>query len=299
MDSISQLEEVLARESDSLEGSSRNLDVPRRITQPRLTLQRQIALDDGKTINIRTGLSVEQFNHVLQLLREVLEPVRRGKELLDLDIRLVVFLQWLRFGQTYATLGDSFKLHRCRVQSIITDLWTPIMNVLQDHFMPSKPQNHHATKRFDYYPHAIGALDATLIRVTKPKNSAISRDYLSGKHRAYGIRLQVLVAPDGCCIHYGGTIEGRRHDMILYEQSRLVSEVLTTVTQEDGSRIPVRPTILADGGYAGINTTYPEAIIPRRRRPHQPLSDEDREFNKRLGYDRVIVERFFGRLKGY
>ena len=258
-----------------------------------------MVLDEGKTINVRTGLTEEQFGYVLSLLQEVPEQIRRGRELLDLDIRLVVFLQWLRFGQTYATLGESFKLHRCRVQSIITDLWTPIMNVLQQHLIPKKPQDYRPSKRFDNYPHAIGALDATLIRVTKPRSTVLSRDYLSGKHRAYGVRLQVLVAPDGNCVHYGGTIEGRRHDMVLYEQSRLATEVLTMVTQEDGSRIPTRPSILADGGYAGINNSYPEAVIPRRRRPHQTLSDEDREFNRRLGHDRVVVERFFGRLKGY
>lgn len=82
--------------------------------------------------------------------------------------------------------------------------------------------------------------------------------------------------------------------MVPYEQSRLATGVLTMVTQEDGSRIPTRPTILADGGYAGNNNPYPEAATPRRRRPHQTLSDEDREFNRRLGHDRVVVERFFG-----
>ncbi len=82
--------------------------------------------------------------------------------------------------------------------------------------------------------------------------------------------------------------------MVPYEQSRLATGVLTMVTREDGSRIPTRPTILADGGYAGINNSYPEAATPRRRWLHQTLSDEDREFNRHLVHDRVVVEGFFG-----
>ena len=123
-------------------------------------------------------------------------------------VSFVLFLQWLRSGQTHAALGESFKLHRCRVQSIIADLWTPVMNVLQQHLIPKKPQDYRPSKRFDNHPHAIGAPDATLIRVTKPRSTVLSRDYLSGKHRACGVRLQVPVAPDGNCVHYGGRLKG-------------------------------------------------------------------------------------------
>ena len=196
-------------------------------------------------------------------------------------------------------MGESFGLHRCRIQSNITDLWTPLITVLRRNLLPRNPRDYHSCKRFDNYSQAIGALDATLIRIRRPVSSTEAREYLSGKHRAYGMRLQVLVAPDGQCIHYGGTINGRRHDFVLYEQSGLANEMLTMVTQSDGSRIPTRPTILADGGYAGIHSSYPEAIIPRRRRPNQHLTEEDREFNRNISHDRVIVERFFGRLKGY
>ena len=113
------------------------------------------------------------------------------------------------------------------------------------------------------------------------------------------MRLQVLVAPDGQCIHYGGTINGRRHDFVLFEQSGLVNEMVKMVVQSDGTRIPTRPVILADGGYRGITVAYPEAVIPRRRLPPSQLSEEDQCFNTALSHDRITVERFFGRLKGY
>ena len=33
--------------------------------------------------------------------------------------------------------------------------------------------------------------------------------------------------------------------------------------------------------------------------PNSRLSDEDLQFNARLGHDRVTVERYFGRMKSY
>ena len=56
---------------------------------------------------------------------------------------------------------------------------------------------------------------------------------------------------------------------------------------------------MTDGSYLGIRHIYPEAAIPRRRLPHRQLGEEQREFNKLLSQDRVVVERFFGRLKAY
>lgn len=299
MSSLRRVEELIAQQQELLDVPPPAPNATERRISPKLTLERQMLRDDNKTIEVRTGLSREEFSYVLGLLQEEPQEIRRGRELMDLDIRLVIFLQWLRVGETYASLAESFKLHRTRVQAIITDLWTPLIKVLQDNLLPHRPHDYHPIRTFDNYPHAMGALDATLIRVARPINNQEAREYLSGKHRAYGIRLQVLVAPDGQCIHYGGTINGRRHDFILYEQSRLVRDMLVMVSLNDGQQIPTRPAILADGGYAGITLDYPEAVIPRRRRPHSQLSDEDREYNRSLSHDRVVVERFFGRLKGY
>ena len=70
-------------------------------------------------------------------------------------------------------------------------------------------------------------------------------------------------------------------------------------TGNDGERIATRPQILADGGYNGIRRIYCEAVIPHKKPPHGRLTEEQREANRSLGQDRVVVERFFGRMKGY
>ena len=63
-------------------------------------------------------------------------------------------------------------------------------------------------------------------------------------------------------------------------------------TGRNGEVHVVRPQILADGGYQGIRRIYSEAIIPHRKPSHGRLTDEQRESNRLLSQDRVIVERF-------
>ena len=73
--------------------------------------------------------------------------------------------------------------------------------------------------------------------------------------------------------------------------------MLTMITQADGSRTPTRPAVLAGGGHAGTRCLHPEAVIPRRRRPHTGLAEEDAEFNGTPSHDRMVVECFLGRLR--
>ena len=113
------------------------------------------------------------------------------------------------------------------------------------------------------------------------------------------MKLQVLVAPDGTCIHYGGIIEGSRNDFYLFEQSTLTRDLSRREKGGTGGQVITRPQILADGGYLGIHHLYPEAVIPNRKPPHGKLTEEQKVTNRLLSQDRSVVERFFGRMKGY
>lgn len=266
---------------------------------PQLTLQELKFQDRNKTIFVRTGLLEEEFNELLELLRAEPEQIKRGPKLWDLDLRLVIILQWIQLGQTYDELAFFFRTTASRIQTAITSLWDPLAKVLVENYIPLSPLEYRSSRRFVNHEDAVGALDATLLPVVKPRNPIENRDYYSGKHSRHGIKLQALVAPDGVCIHIGGIVEGRHNDFYLYQQSGLARVMAHSEENEFGERVMVRPPILADGGYLGIRTTYPEAIIPIRRLPNRQLTPEQRESNRLLSQDRSIVERFFGRLKLY
>lgn len=233
-----------------------------------------LAKDGDKTIPVRTGLTDEEFFEVLDLLEQQPEAIRRGRPLLELRIRLVILLQWIYHGQTFKKLGQSIGLTHCCVQTSITSIWNPLTTILFGAYIPATPLGYTSTRAFINYPAAVGALDATLLATRKPSEREENKRYFSGKHRKHGVKLQLLVAPDGTCIHYGGIVEGARNDFYLFENSTLTRDMTRRETTQNGEVHVVRPQILADGGYQGIRRIYPEAIIPRRKPPYGRLTNE-------------------------
>ena len=190
MRTIEELEELLGEQEDFIgEVVQRERKTKKAVY---LAMDHQMLRDDDKTIIVHTGLSKQEFDYVLGLLRNEPELIRRGGILLELNIRLVIFMQWVRFSVTYKEITDSFKLSKSRVQTAITDIWTPVVKGLQDNLFPIRPTDYHPTRTFDNHNQAIGALDATLIPVAKPLHGIESCEYLSGKHREYGVRLKCL-----------------------------------------------------------------------------------------------------------
>ncbi len=258
-----------------------------------------MAKDRNKTIPIRTGLTEHEFEEVLELLERQQEPIKRGRHLLEKRIRLVILLQWLHHGQTFKKLGESMDLTHSCVQTAIASIWDPLTSVLFETYVPANPYSYNCNEIFQHHPDAIGAVDATLIMIRKPKERAEDHAYFSGKHRRHGVKLQIMVAPDGRCIHYGGVICGSRNDFYLFEHSTLPHDLSRANTLPNGEVIIERRPILADGGYLGIRKVYSGGIIPHRKPPGGRLTDQQRLDNMQLSSDRVIVERFFGRMKAY
>ena len=233
----------------------------------------------------------------MSLLEKRPEGVKRGRKLLDVDLRLVIILEWLRYEEIYQELAFSFKITNSQVQTSITSLWNVLIQALFEDIIPKNPLDYEPKRTFDNYPGAIGALDASLIPIVKPKDNIDKRLYYSGKHHRHGVKVQVLVAPDGQVIHYGGILPGSRHDFILYQESKLAADMTRTLVNKFGALIPNRPQILADSGYMGIHASYPEAVLPIKKPRNRELERSDVELNNSIGHDRCIAECFFARLK--
>ena len=77
--SIEELEELLTQQEREVGSSSVIQPTPRRLTGIPLTLERQMVQDDDETIEIRTGLTSQEFIHVFNLIQEEGEHIRRGK----------------------------------------------------------------------------------------------------------------------------------------------------------------------------------------------------------------------------
>ena len=199
----------------------------------------------------------------------------------------------MQLNQTYKQIADSFDIDESRVQTSITSIWDTLRDVLVKDLVPSSPFKYTPRRKFVNHPDALGAIDATLIEVTKPTNREDNKAFYSGKHGRHGGKVQVLVGPDGTCLHMSNVLNGSRHDYYLYQESGL-EQILTR-----GRDKKDYPKILADGGYLGMVQTYSNVVIPVRKAPGGSLTSAQKEFNRLLSQDRSVVERFFGRLKLY
>ena len=77
-----------------------------------------------------------------------------------------------------------------------------------ENVIPKRPLEYVPKRKFINHKDAVGALDATLIMISKPMDKEENNMYFSGRHKKHGVKLQVLVAPDGFCIHFGGILPG-------------------------------------------------------------------------------------------
>ena len=54
--------------------------------------------------------------------------------------------------------------------------------------------------------------------------------------------------------------------------------------------------VLVDSGYQGLQRVV-KAILPYKKQPNRPFTRQQQRFNQELASERVICERFYGRLK--
>ena len=76
---------------------------------------------------------------------------------------------------------------------------------------------------------------------------------------------------------------GKKHDFKLFKESGLL---LPSGVRADG-----------DTGYQGIQKLHANSLIPRKKKPRQPLGGEDKIFNKQVSSKRVFVEHVIGKIK--
>ena len=129
----------------------------------------------------------------------------------------------------------------------------------------------------------VGFIDGSLLPIARP-SGILQRATFSGHKRTNGLKWQAVVGPDGIVMHLFGPVEGRRHDMTLFQMSGLETKVLDLQISNK------QYCIAGDSGYVlreFLVTPYTGT----------QLSDEQRLFNKTLSSARIAVEWVFGNIK--
>ena len=251
-----------------------------------------------------TGLRPAEFDTLLtdcvaaqDRLRAASATTRRGQprrraagaghpHRLDDRHRLLLALVWLRVYPTYELLGFFFGLHQRNAQLNVRAVLA-VLETLGD--FPFDRPDRDADRRalatpaqvMDAFPQVRLVVDGKEQRVQRPQGEdAARKPYYSGKKKAFTLKCQVAVGPDGLIESVSGSVPGATHDLTLLRQTKLLD------------RLGAGEGMMGDKGYDGIRDDYPKVpiVLPFKARRNLPLAGHHKAFNKVVGRYRVVVE---------
>lgn len=148
-------------------------------------------------------------------------------------------------------------------------------------------------------------VDATEQQVHRPQDSDDRKEHYSGKKKAFTLKSQIVTDADHHILAITEAVPGSEHDKKLSDEVKTVE------------RLPEDSVLYADKGYQGIadqvrlvpainaatgqEEQVPAVIIdiPIKKPKGKELTQEEKEFNHKLGSIRVRVEHCIGWVKNW
>jgi hypothetical protein len=205
--------------------------------------------------------------------------------------RLLMALVWLRVYPTYELLGFFFTLHKRNAQLNVRAV-LDVLDTLDDFPFdrPGRDRRKLSTvsQVMEAFPSVRLVLDAKEQRVQRPHGAFdTQKPYYSGKKKTHTLKNQFGVGPDGLIESISASVPGgATHDVTLLRQTG----VLDRLAEGEGAML--------DKGYVGIDKGYPTVplVIPFKARRNQPLTDEQKAFNRVVARYRIVVEHALAQL---
>ena len=260
-----------------------------------------------------TGLKVQEFDALYSKIHESYasyEERRLHREdrkrrigaghpfKLSLRDRLLMLLTYHRLYITSTLLGFLFDLGQSNVLKN-----NRILEPLVSEALPLPRKLHRRAKRLGdldeleaLFPGLKAFLDATEQEIPRPGNKRKRRTHYSGKKKRHTVKTQITVNTDGLIVHKTPHARGRRHDYAIFKWRH--------------PWLPDGVCLGLDLGYDGVQNDYPglNALVPFKRRSPgrgkrgvkaKDLTREQKEFNRWLSGERVVVEHTISRMKKF
>ena len=262
-------------------------------------LMRELSLEGPVLYRSFTRLDEALFDEIVLRVTPILEKKTTfWREPLPVGLRVAVTLRFLATGESYKSLGYSFRVAPNTISVFVPPTCLAIINAYKDEVLqlPRTPEQwKKVAKLFEdrwHFPHTLGAIDGKHVRIRNPR--------LAGSHyynykRYYSIVLLALVDADYKFLFVDVGAVGSEGDAGIFAHSRL-----SRLFQAMQANIPPpEPLNLAPdappmeyfmvGDDAFALTSWMLKPFPSRG-----LTREDRIFNYRLSRARRVVENAFG-----
>lgn len=250
-------------------------------------------------IKVMTGFTAEDFEELYCLVELSLieNGSKRGrKSKLSKKDKLLLLLTFLHSYVRLDKISMDFNVKSsCAIKTIISTANSIHDTLINEFVIPIKKheqlnKNIILTKN----PSVALIVDATVFPIQKPAMSFISaKAFYSEKHGFYCLKREVAVLPNGMAAFFSQCVPGAVHDFNLFKKrmgiyKEFLTKEIPDLSVNDNENM-TQWALMGDKGYYG--ETCLRMILPPK---NKKLTDEEKE----IYGERIIVENYFGRLKG-
>jgi len=261
------------------------------------------------------NFTLPEFRRLYSIMHEHIVTtwnVGRGNRstLKPMDV-LFMCLAVLKHGGSWDTLGTVFRIKGPTFMRIMTGFMAKIAPFCAVRFVKKYDEKmgmaflNEKKTLFKSHQYALEAIDVTFQQSNRPSgNMQEGKNYFSGKHKLYGYKVEVAVRPNGFATAFSTHYPGSTSDItIMHERLTQHAERLRKRDDDENfedqyhlsDEYPDHWAVLMDKGYQSSAEVL-RAITPKKKPLRGVLGRDDERFNRLLSSDRIIVEKFFGRL---
>lgn len=261
--------------------------------------------DNDKRCNTFCGFTADEFLTLYQLVSDSIEEnTGRGmKSKITKQDKLLMVLCYLKHYETLDKMKETFSISDSYLHHILQTTIDAITPILYDCYVNNLndrigKENEDENEKFS---EAKFVMDITFQPIWKPTGTYNEvKQYFSGKHKACGLKSQCIHDRKGRVVHCISGVRGSVHDLTicrnnLEEVKRVIKK--PAIDDEIEDERDLYWSVLVDAGYRGLQKSL-NAIMPYKKKPNKRFTNRQKKFNKKLASQRVICERFYGRLKG-
>lgn len=224
-----------------------------------------------------TGVKIEEFGELVERVKPDWEIIQESKkcdgrtsQLPTIEDQVLCTLLYYRTYNSQEFLGFLFDLHEsnvCRLLKKIEPLMAKKIIIKKDRSLT---------------PEKIMKLitDATEIKIQRPKNG--QKKFYSGKKKTHTIKSEFTMSEDGKIISVSKCYSGKVHDFTIKAEQK---------------PLPRDCEKYGDLGYQGWQKIASNVILPIKKKRNQPLTKEEKIYNRSLASFRVKIEHKFRELK--
>ena len=202
--------------------------------------------------------------------------MKRGpKPKLSLKSQILVTLEYWREYRTYFHIATSWGISESTVCRIINNIENKLLES-GEFRLPGKKALLDPEKKPE-----VAVMDVTETPIERPKKK--QKQFYSGKKKSHTLKCQLVInqgTGEIICLFIG---QGRCHDFSVFKSS--------------GINFHSETTSLQDSGYQGIDKYHGNSYTPKKKPKKGELTKLEKEYNRVLARERILIEHINRRLK--